>query len=60
MLPNGLLGTAVLLIRVIHMFGNPESVNGTQGIQDVFMIQDDSTSLFDCLNMIMNTVVEVH
>ena len=42
------------------MFGNLEKVNGTQGIEDVFMIRADSISLSNCLNMIMNTVVEVH
>ena len=49
-----------MLIGVINMFGNFESVNRTQGIEDVFMIWDDSTSLFDCLNMVTNTVVEGH
>ena len=60
MSPSGLLRTAVLLIRVINTFGNLEKVNETQGIDDVFMIQDDSTSLSDCLNMITNTEVKGH
>ena len=32
MSPSGLLRTAILLIRVINMFGNLEKVIGTQGI----------------------------
>ena len=60
MSPSGLLRTAVLLIRTINMFGNLEKVNGTQGIQDVFMIRADSIVLSDCLNMIRNTVVKGH
>ena len=42
------------------MFGDLEMVNETQGMQDVFMIRADSTSLSDCLNMITNTMVEGH
>ena len=42
------------------MFGNLEKVNGTQGIQDVFMIRTDSIILSNCLNMITNTVVKGH
>ena len=60
MSPSGLLRTAVLLIRVINIFGNLEKVNGTQGIYNVLMVQDDSTSLSDYLNMITNTEVEGH
>ena len=30
-------------------------MNETQGIEDVIIIQGDSNSLFDYLNMIMNT-----
>ena len=55
---NGLLRTAVLLIRVINMFGNLEKVNEAQGISDVIMIRADSTSLSNYLNMITNTMVE--
>ena len=29
-------------------------MNGTQGIEDIIIIQVDSNSLFDYLNMIMN------
>ena len=60
MSPRGLLRTIVLLIKVINIFGNLKSVNRTQGIDDVFMIQDDNTSLSICLNVIMNTEVEGH
>ena len=60
MSPSGLLRTIVLLIRVINIFSNLEEVTGTRGIQDVFMIQDYNTRLSDCLNMITNTVVELH
>ena len=42
------------------MVGNLEKVNGTQGIEDVFIIRADNISLSDCLNMITNTVVEGH
>ena len=42
------------------MFSNLKEVNKTQGIEDVFMIQDDSTRLSDYLNMITNTEVEGH
>ena len=36
------------------MFGNHEGGNGTQGMEDVIIIQVDSNSLSDYQNMITN------
>ena len=36
------------------MFGNHKGVNVTQGMEDVIIIQVDSNSLSNYLNMIMN------
>ena len=43
-----------MLIIVINIFGNQEGGNKTQGMEDKIIIQVDSNSFSDYLNVIMN------